>query len=176
MFSWFQSLKLPSTQSESPLAPKSNLSFKLCTQLWTEFFVIRSGLTVTGLAKLCYIHIIYQITILGGLPVHYMASQEGRCLCKLTEYGRATAQAVRRRLPTTTAQLRSCGICGGQSGTGAGFLRVLRFPLRILILLTASRPSSIIQGWYSRPISGRRTNWTQSHPHPKKLKKKKLSL
>jgi hypothetical protein len=25
-------------------------------------------------------------------------------------------------------QVRSCGICGGQSGTGAGFLRVLRFP------------------------------------------------
>jgi hypothetical protein len=23
----------------------------------------------------------------------------------------------------------ACGVCGGQSGTGAGFLRVLRFPL-----------------------------------------------
>jgi hypothetical protein len=30
---WFQSLQLPSTQSESPLAPKSHVSFKVCTQL-----------------------------------------------------------------------------------------------------------------------------------------------
>jgi hypothetical protein len=29
---WFQSLQLPSTQSESPLAPKSHV-FKVCTQL-----------------------------------------------------------------------------------------------------------------------------------------------
>jgi hypothetical protein len=27
---WFQSLQLPSTQSESSLAPKSNVSFKVC--------------------------------------------------------------------------------------------------------------------------------------------------
>jgi hypothetical protein len=55
---WFQSLQLPSTQSESPLAlipraPKSHVSFEVCTQLWTEFsfFIFRSGLTVTGLAR-----------------------------------------------------------------------------------------------------------------------------
>jgi hypothetical protein len=35
---WFQSLQLPSTQSESPLAPKSHVSFKVSTQLRTEFF------------------------------------------------------------------------------------------------------------------------------------------
>jgi hypothetical protein len=40
--------------------------------------------------------------------------------------GRAIAQAVSRLLPTAAAlvraQVRSCGICGGQSGTEAGFL------------------------------------------------------
>jgi hypothetical protein len=60
--------------------------------------------------------------------------------------GRAIAQAVSRRLPTAAArvrfQVRSCVICGGQSGTGAGFLRVLRFPLPILIPPTTQHSSS----------------------------------
>jgi hypothetical protein len=55
-FVWFQSLQLPSTQSESPialipLAPKSHVSFEVSTQLWTEFFIFLSGLTVTWLAR-----------------------------------------------------------------------------------------------------------------------------
>jgi hypothetical protein len=35
----------------------------------------------------------------------------------------------------------SCGICGGQSGTGADVLRVLRFPLPILIPPSAPHSS-----------------------------------
>jgi hypothetical protein len=77
--------------------------------------------------------------------------------------------AVSRWLPTAAAQVRarvrSCGICGGQSGTGAGFLRVLWFPLSIFIPPIAPQsPSSITRGWYNRPTSGQRTKWTQSHP------------
>jgi hypothetical protein len=70
---------------------------------------------------------------------------------------RAIAQAVSRRLPTAAARVRawvrSCAICGGQSGTGVGFLRVLRFPLPIFIPPIAPQsPSSIFWGWYNRPV------------------------
>jgi hypothetical protein len=54
-----------------------------------------------------------------------------------TVYGCAIAQGVSRRLPIAAARVRarvrSSEICGGQSDTGAGFLRVLRFPLPIFI-------------------------------------------
>jgi hypothetical protein len=87
--------------------------------------------------------------------------------------GRAIAQEVSRRLPTAAAQVRaqvrSCGICGGQSGIGAGLLRLLRFPLPIFNPpIDPQSPPSIIRGWYNRPNSGRSTKWTQSHPMRKK--------
>jgi hypothetical protein len=48
--------------------------------------------------------------------------------------GRAIAQAVSRWLPTAMARVRArvwlSVICGGLSGVGTGFLRVLRFPLQ----------------------------------------------
>jgi hypothetical protein len=54
-----------------------------------------------------------------------------RNLVIVTFLGRAMAQAVSRWPLTAEARVNPCGICGGQSGTGAGFLRVLRFPLQI---------------------------------------------
>jgi hypothetical protein len=84
-----------------------------------------------------------------------------------TGRGRAIAQAVSPRRPGFDP--RSCGICGGRSGTGAGFLRVLRFALPILIPPSTPHSSPIIRGWYNRPITGRRTKWTQSHPTPRNL-------
>jgi hypothetical protein len=85
---------------------------------------------------------------------------------------RVIAQVVSRRLPKAAtrvrSQVRSCGICGGQSGSGASFLRVLRFLLPILIPPTAQHSSTIIRSWYNRPVSGRRTKWAQSQPTPRK--------
>jgi hypothetical protein len=71
--------------------------------------------------------------------------------------GRAIAQAVNRWLLTAAVRVRapvwSSGICGGQSGAGAGFLRVLQFYLPIFIPPIAPQSSShIIWGWYNRPI------------------------
>jgi hypothetical protein len=51
-------------------------------------------------------------------------------------FGRAVAQAVSRWLPTAAARVHvraACGVCGGQGDTGAGFLRVLRFSLSMII-------------------------------------------
>jgi hypothetical protein len=83
--------------------------------------------------------------------------------------GRAIAQADSRRLPTAEArvqsQIKSCGICGEQSGNGTGFLRMLRCPLPILVPPNVPY-SSIIPGWYNRPVTDRRTKWTQSKPNP----------
>jgi hypothetical protein len=90
--------------------------------------------------------------------------------------GCAIVQTVSRRLPTVMAwvrgQVKTCGICFGHSGTGAGFLWALQFPLPVPIPPTAPHSSSITLGWYNRPISGRHTKWTQSHPTPRNKKKK----
>jgi hypothetical protein len=67
---------------------------------------------------------------------------------------------------TVHALDRALSVIGNYFGTVEGFLRVLLFPLTILIPPTAPHSSSIIRGWYNRPISGRRTKWTQSQPTP----------
>jgi hypothetical protein len=69
---------------------------------------------------------------------------------------RAIAQAVSCWLPTAAARVQSrvwsSGMCGGQSGAGAGFLLLLRFPLPIFIPPIAPQsPSPIIWSWCNRP-------------------------
>jgi hypothetical protein len=51
------------------------------------------------------------------------------------------------------------GFVVGQSGAGAGFLRVHRFPLQSSFTppITPQSPSCIIRGMYNRPICGRST-------------------
>jgi hypothetical protein len=66
------------------------------------------------------------------------------------------------------AQIRFCGICGRQSGTGAGVPRVLRFPLPIIPSNAPLSSPSIIRVWYNRSNRGRHSNWIHSHPQPKK--------
>jgi hypothetical protein len=71
---------------------------------------------------------------------------------------RIVAQAVNHRLPTAAVRIRawvrSSGVCGIQSCTGAGFLRILRFPLPVIPPIAPhSSLSIIIQGWYSRPVA-----------------------
>jgi hypothetical protein len=81
--------------------------------------------------------------------------------------GHAVAEAVSRGLLTASArgraQGKSCGICGGQSDDGSGFLRVLRFTLPP-IPPTAPHLSSLTWGWYNSPNGGWRTKRSHSHP------------
>jgi hypothetical protein len=98
----------------------------------------------------------------------------------VSQLGRAISQSVSRWLPTAAARVRawvwSSGICGEQSGAGAGFLLVLRFPLPQSlfhqILRPHNHPTKVQQA-----RSGRRAEWTQSGRHPTlcELKKKKIS-
>jgi hypothetical protein len=65
--------------------------------------------------------------------VHLPCSQEVACgPCTEPVEGRTIAQVVSRRLPTAAArvraQVRSCGICGAQSGTGQVFSDYVDFP------------------------------------------------
>jgi hypothetical protein len=89
--------------------------------------------------------------------------------------GRAIAQAVSCWLPTTAAWVRarvwSSGIYGGQSGAGAGFLRVLQFPCQSSFhqILHHHNHSGQLQEVIQWPTC--RVNPAGLHPHYANLKK-----
>jgi hypothetical protein len=72
--------------------------------------------------------------------------------------GRAIAQAVSRWLPTAAVRGSSpglvSGICGRESGAGAGFLRVLRFPLPIFIPPNSPLSQSLGAGTIGHSVAG----------------------
>jgi hypothetical protein len=71
----------------------------------------------------------------------------------------AIAPEVSSRLPSAADRVRahvtSCGICGGQNGTEAGFHLVLRVPMPIVPQTAPHSSLSILRDWYNRPNSGR---------------------
>jgi hypothetical protein len=80
--------------------------------------------------------VLYNILTESGVPmilVRLIKMCLNETYSKVHIGGRAIAEAVSRWLPTSAARVQSrvwsSGICGGQSVAGAGFLRVLRFPL-----------------------------------------------
>jgi hypothetical protein len=71
--------------------------------------------------------------------------------------GRAVAQAVSRWLPTTVARVRvraTCGICGEQSGIGAGFLSQIFFEYfgSPADHFTSFSIIIVTRGWHNRPL------------------------
>jgi hypothetical protein len=87
----------------------------------------------------------------------------------LRVHGCTTVQAVSRRFSTAVdrvrAQVRSCGICGGQSGTGAGFPKSFDFPypfsfLRLLHTLHNLLSSAGITGGIAAGVP----SGLKSHP------------
>jgi hypothetical protein len=76
----------------------------------------------------------------------------GKPATNLLSYGTAYCRQLVTGFPSRRhgfqSQAGSCGICGGQSGDAASFLRVLRFPLPILVAPTA--PHLLITQRYSK--------------------------
>jgi hypothetical protein len=89
----------------------------------------------------------------------YSCLLRGRCptlgvkVKMICDVAQAVSHWLRTAAARVRARVRSCGICGGPSGTGAGFLRVLRFPLPLIPWIAPNSSLSFtIRVWYSRPV------------------------
>jgi hypothetical protein len=77
----------------------------------------------------------------------------GRCSVWMSANTPSTLTKGLHAVARDQTRVQSCGICGGQNGAGAGFLRVLRFPLLIFIPpISPQSPSPIIRDWYNKPV------------------------
>jgi anti-sigma factor RsiW len=84
-------------------------------------------------------------------------------LCMLGHImGHATAQAVSLRLPTAEARVR----------IQVSHVAFVVDKVALGQVFSSHSSTYILRGWYNRPISGRRTKWTQSQPIQKKKRKK----
>jgi hypothetical protein len=99
----------------------------------------------------------------GKRPAKFPVEEYLYIMCRLKQWicRSAVAQTRTRRLPTAEAlvpaRTKSCGICRGHTGTGAGFLPVLRFPLPLIHSTNCSTVITVYHpGWYNRPVNGRR--------------------
>jgi hypothetical protein len=90
-------------------------------------FDVHSGFNIVHRCSSCALAVVFVLFGTGRPCMHTLF------LTNPYKVGRAIAQAVSGWLPTAAVRGsrpgRHVGFCGGQSGTGAGFLRVLRFPL-----------------------------------------------
>lgn len=152
---------------------------------WTQRLTIRTDYSST-LAFICIRNSLHRRQITGCTLVsvsfpafhHFISVQKiTSAILRLSRMQcRAIAQPVSPRFPPRRAgfEPRSgpVGFVVDRSGAGVGLLRVLLFPLPLLIPTTAPhQPSSIVRGWYNRLISDWRSKWTQSHLIPKKPKR-----
>jgi hypothetical protein len=115
-----------------------------------------------------------------GCEVGHLPSFTAEIKARISAYFRPSNSShsyspTSERTALVRSQVGSYGICDGESDIRAGFLRVFRFPLLILIPPTAqhssssSSSSSLIRGWYNKIICGLLIKWTISL-RPNKLK------
>jgi hypothetical protein len=86
--------------------------------------------------------------------------------------GHAIVQAVSCWLPTVAAWV---GFVVDKVVLGQVFSKYFGFPCQSSFHQLLQSPSCIVWDWYSRPVSGCSTKWTQSHP-TKENKKKSLVI
>jgi hypothetical protein len=108
------------------------------------------------------------LQIFSAATLCYFSSSERADVSWYCNPSTSASRLHSNRFPTVAVRgpshIWSCGISVERSGTRAGFLRVLHFPLPILIPSTASY-SSVIRDWCSGPNSGLHPKLFQSPPH-----------